>query len=172
MKPRKSKQNLSKPLVQLIQKLNTIEKEDQYSAGVTLPQASIVLSLKEPKTLKELSAAVGTAPSTTSRVADNLVKNGYLARTRDIKSDQRQVKFILTVEGYNLRDKLSGYRRELLESILDSIPKSKLPQVIESLELLNEAIDFTVLLSKSDQKQKTSSKAESKAKEDEGESIS
>ncbi len=154
MKAKKSKQNLSKPLVQLIQKLNTIEKEDKYSAGVTLPQASIVLSLKEPKTLKELSQAVGTAPSTTSRVADNLVKNGYLARTRDIKSDQRQVKFILTIEGYNLRDRLSVYRKELLESILDSIPKSKLPQVIEALELLNEAIDFTVLLSRSDQKHK------------------
>ena len=92
--------------------------------------------------------------STTSRVADNLVKNGYLARTRDIKSDQRQVKFILTLEGYHLRDKLSSYRKELLESILDSIPKAKLPQVIEALELLNEAIDFTVLLSRSDQKHK------------------
>jgi DNA-binding MarR family transcriptional regulator len=90
--------------------------------------------------MNELSRELGTAVSTVTRVVDLLVRDGVVDR-KENPGDRRKVCIELTGKGKELEQKLKKCSEDYSGEILSAIPQEKRGAVLESLELLNQAVD-------------------------------
>lgn len=127
---------------QLIRKLNLLNKDQKVCYGLTIPQCYTVETLgqKGKLTMNELSSELGTAISTVTRVVDLLVRDGIVGRSENPK-DRRKVFIELTAKGRELEQKLQKCSEDNARYILTAIPEEKRENILESLELLNQAVD-------------------------------
>lgn len=88
----------------------------------------------------ELSGLLGLDKSTMSRTINNLVESDFVLRESD-KENRRYVIIQLTEKGRrvfkDIEDSMETYYRD----IFNAIPENKRYQVLESLELLKEAVE-------------------------------
>jgi DNA-binding MarR family transcriptional regulator len=89
--------------------------------------------------VNELAELLDLDKSTVSRVVDQLVNSNLLLREAHAK-DRRYVTLELTTEGKELFQSTEQRMEGYYAGVLDCLPEIKRQQVIESLELLSDAL--------------------------------
>jgi len=126
----------------LVRDLGILEKSDISCCGVTLTQCHAVVEIgrKGKISLVDLAGLLGLDKSTMSRTINNLVELDLVLRDLDVEN-RRYVIIQLTENGENIfkniEDSMNGYYK----SIFNSIPENKRNQVMESLQLLTNAVE-------------------------------
>ena len=126
----------------LVRDLGILEKGDVSCCGVNLTQCHAVVEIgrKGKISLVDLAGLLGLDKSTMSRTINNLVELDLVLRDLDVEN-RRYVIIQLTENGENIfkniEDSMNGYYK----SIFNSIPENKRNQVMESLQLLTNAVE-------------------------------
>lgn len=137
--------NESKELRELIRvlerKLGILEKSEVSCCGVTFAQCHAIVEIgrAESISLNELAEMLNLDSSTMSRTVNNLVNDDLAERELDTK-DRRYVTIKLTGKGLKIFENIEENMGIYFQKITQSIPENKVKQVIESLELLLDAI--------------------------------
>ncbi|WP_425801835.1 MarR family winged helix-turn-helix transcriptional regulator [Desulfitobacterium sp. Sab5] len=130
-------------MVRMLERKFGIVQESEYSCcGITMAQCHALVEIGRVKSisLNELAELLNLENSTMSRTVNNLV-TGDLAK-RDIDTqDRRYVTISLTESGYKLYKDIEDGMNLYFRNVYNSIPKNKKQQVLESLQILLEAID-------------------------------
>lgn len=107
---------------------------------VTVQQyrALVVLASKGPQRVLSLAEALAVTPSTATRMCDRLVRKGLVHR-RTSRTDRREVRITLTVEGRRLVDEVTCRRRDEISQILAKIPLSEQEAIVDLFDKLAAA---------------------------------
>lgn len=125
----------------LVRNLGLLEKSEASCCGTTIAQCHAIVEIGRGSqiSLNELAEVLGLDKSTMSRTINNIVE-ADLAIREIHPEDRRYITIELTEKGKEVFDSIEGSMELYYKSILDSIPENKREQVIESLELLTEAV--------------------------------
>jgi len=117
-------------------------KNDAACCGITLAQCHALLELGKSGeiALVELASLLGLDASTLSRTIDGMVLAGLLER-RANHQDRRYVKITLTEQGKEVYDRINRTYDDYYSQVFADIPPDKHGQILESMELLVNAID-------------------------------
>ena len=128
-------------LDQLIRKLNILDRNEILCHGVTVTQCYLIdtLNKKDVMTMNRLSIELGLAISTLTRIIDILVRDKIVQRKRGTE-DRRKVLVELTEYGKEISNKLVKCGNEYKMEILKNIPHEKKAEIIDSLNILNNAL--------------------------------
>jgi len=123
-------------------KLGALQEGVHSCCNITMAQCHALVEIGRSKkiSLNELSQLLDLESSTMSRTVQNLVKYGYVQREID-PMDRRYVTISLTEEGKSLFKKIEDDRNLYFEKVYDSVPKNKQQQVLESIQILIDAIE-------------------------------
>jgi len=126
----------------LIRKLGVLERSEIVCCGITLTQCHAIVETgrKEQISVNGLSELLNLDKSTVSRTVEQLVNNDIVVRKPDL-NDRRYVTLQLTIKGEELFGRIEQRMEAYFAEVLASIPKGKQEQVIESLQLLSEALN-------------------------------
>ncbi len=126
----------------LIRDLGVLEKSDASCCGVSLAQCHAIVEIgrKEKISLVDLASLLGLDKSTMSRTINNLVESDLALRDLDMEN-RRYVIIQLTEKGKSIFSNIEESMDEYYQSIFNSIPENKRNQVLESLQLLKEAVE-------------------------------
>jgi DNA-binding MarR family transcriptional regulator len=124
-----------------MQRLIALDRAEKVCHGVTLSQAYTIGTVHKHGeiSMNELSQELGLATSTLTRVNDLLVRDGIVCRNACV-ADRRKVKVCLTEKGKALAVKLNECSQQFWADIIAAIPVNKREQIVESLELLLNAL--------------------------------
>lgn len=127
-----------------MKKLLRVDRHEKSCFGVTLSQHYVIDALDRKKimTMNELSQEAGQAISTLTRIVDILVRDKLVKRSPSA-TDRRKVCVELTKTGQTLASDLKQCTERFWTHVMQSIPDEKKRQIIESLQLLDEALDQT-----------------------------
>lgn len=137
--------NDSKELRELIRvlerKLGILEKSEMTCCDVTFAQCHAIIEIGRAKTisLNELAQMLNLESSTLSRTVNNLVNDELVQRELD-PEDRRYITIQLTEKGQKIFKTIEEGMGIYFQKITDSIPPNKIKQVLESLELLIDAM--------------------------------
>ncbi|WP_110111798.1 MarR family winged helix-turn-helix transcriptional regulator [Bacillus sp. CGMCC 1.16541] len=125
----------------LIRRFGLLEKEGAQCCGVTLVQSHILFEVgrTHAPSLNELSASLGLDNSTLSRHIQGLVERHFVNRVQS-PTDRRYVTITLTDEGKQYEAEIASQMNDYIQEILSNVPRDKQGQVIESIDLLLEAM--------------------------------
>lgn len=128
----------------LIRRFGVLEKSEASCCGVTLGQCHAIVEIGRLKkiSLNELADILQLDKSTVSRTVDGLVKNEIVEREVD-SQDRRYLKLKLTEKGSKVFAEIEKNMEQYFENIINSIPKGKQEQVVESLNLILNACQET-----------------------------
>jgi DNA-binding MarR family transcriptional regulator len=109
---------------------------------VTLPQyrALVVLAGRGAQRPGDLAAALGSHPSTVTRLCDRLVAKKLVERHAS-PSNRREVSIALTTRGRRLVDRVTIKRRAELAAILDRVAERERALMVRVLDALGDAAD-------------------------------
>ncbi|MEL7648449.1 MAG: MarR family transcriptional regulator [Sedimentibacter sp.] len=126
----------------LVRDLGVLEKNDASCCEVSLAQCHAIVEIgrKGKISLVDLAMMLGLDKSTMSRTINNLVESNLVIRDVDMEN-RRYVIIQLTEKGIRVFRNIEKSMDEYYGSIFNSIPENKRSQVIESLQLLNEAVE-------------------------------
>jgi DNA-binding MarR family transcriptional regulator len=107
---------------------------------VTLPQyrALVVLTTRGPQRPTELAAALGSHPSTITRLCDRLVTHGLVVREPSA-SNRREVTIAVTGKGRRLVGRVTRVRRTEIALILARIPAHERSAIVRALRAFGDA---------------------------------
>lgn len=126
----------------LERKLGILQEVGFSCCGITFGQCHALVEIGRAKSisLNELAEILNLENSTMSRTVNNLV-NSELAK-RDIDpQDRRYVSISLTESGIKLFEGIEKCMNLYYRKVYNSIPDDKKQQVLESVQILLEAID-------------------------------
>lgn len=125
----------------LERKLGALEDVQITCCGVTMAQCHALVEVGRANniSLNELAELLNLENSTMSRTVNNLVNNDLVKREID-PQDRRYVTISLTENGNKLFDDIEESRNVYYKKIFNVIPEHKREQVLESMQLLLEAI--------------------------------
>jgi DNA-binding MarR family transcriptional regulator len=128
-------------LRQLERQLGWVQKNDGQCCGISIAQCHALLEIgkKDEISLVELAAILGLDTSTLSRTIDNMVKAGLVDRVLN-PEDRRYISLTLTEHGRKTCDLMDESNNTFITMIFARIPVEKHPQVLESFQLLADAI--------------------------------
>lgn len=126
----------------LVRDLGVLEKNDASCCEVSLAQCHAIVEIgrKGKISLIDLAGILGLDKSTMSRTINNLVESNLVIRDLDMEN-RRYVIIQLTEKGSSIFRNIEESMYEYYNSIFNSIPENKRNQVIESLQLLKEAVE-------------------------------
>lgn len=93
-----------------------------------------VLDEAGPLNATALAAALGIAPSTLTRLADRLVRTGFVARGGD-DADRRAVVLSITRRGAHMATKVRARREQALERRFDQLAPGDRALVLDALRV-------------------------------------
>lgn len=133
--------NLRELIRIFIRKLGLLEKGDSSCSGVTIAQCHAVVEIGRAKkiALIDLAKILGLDKSTMSRTINNLVEAGYVIRNLDTEN-RRYVTIQLTDSGKSVYENIEKNMEQYYTSVFLAIPENKREQVLESLQLLTDAV--------------------------------
>lgn len=133
--------NLRELIRILIRKLGLLEKGDASCCGVTIAQCHAIVEIGRAQkiALVDLAALLGLDKSTMSRTINNLVEAGFVMRDLDAEN-RRYVTIQLTDSGTRVFENIEESMGQYYKSIFRSIPEDKRAQVLQSLQLLTDAV--------------------------------
>jgi MarR family transcriptional regulator, organic hydroperoxide resistance regulator len=124
----------------LVRVLQMFERDQVKPYGFTSTQCYVLLEILKVQslTMNELSDKLNLNSSTMTRVIDNLVRDGYITRTRD-EVDRRIVLVSLTNEGIEAAKTLNESVNNYYKKIIAGIPEGQVDNVLNSVNLLLDA---------------------------------
>jgi DNA-binding MarR family transcriptional regulator len=127
---------------QFVRKFATRDRNEKFCYGVTVTQCyTLDMILNHGQmTMQRLSAELGLAISTLTRVVDILVRDGFIKRYQG-EQDRRHVYVELTDKGKELAVKLKKCSEQIWRVVFDKIPKSKQSELIENIDLLHDILE-------------------------------
>lgn len=134
-------QNLRELIRVLVRNLGILEKGDASCCGVSIAQCHAIVEIgrAEKIALIDLAELLGLDKSTMSRTINNLVEAGLAVRELDAE-DRRYVTIQLTDSGQKVFQSTEESMGQYYKGIFGSIPEEKRSQVLESLQLLTDAV--------------------------------
>jgi MarR family transcriptional regulator, organic hydroperoxide resistance regulator len=98
--------------------------------GLTLPQLRLLFLLRErqPRTVSDLSEAMGVRPATMTGLTDRVLRHGLIERRAD-PSDRRVVGIALTESGETTLSEIEQVGRAYLTRIFERLPRESLAGV-------------------------------------------
>lgn len=135
----------SKQLRELIRilerKLGVLEENEITCCGITMAQchALIEIGWSNNISLNELAQLLNLESSTMSGTVNGLVNSGLVKREID-PSDRRYVTISLADKGVKFFNAIEEGMDLYFKKVYGSIPESKREQIIESLQILIDAI--------------------------------
>ena len=125
----------------LVRNLSILEKSDASCCGVTITQCHAILEIGRSGkiSLVELADLLGVDKSTMSRTVNNLVESDFAIRESDAEN-RRYVIIQLTENGKSVFQNIEESMENYYKGIFGSIPEDKRSQVLESLQLLADAV--------------------------------
>ncbi|MGC6176968.1 MarR family winged helix-turn-helix transcriptional regulator [Lacrimispora sp. 38-1] len=128
----------------LVRDLGILEKSDASCCGVSLTQCHAIVEIgrKEKISLVDLSGLLGLDKSTMSRTINNLVESDYVIRESDMEN-RRYIIIQLTERGRSIFQNIEESMEEYYKGIFNAIPENKRNQVLESLQLLKDAVELS-----------------------------
>ena len=126
----------------LVRGLGILEKSEASCCGVSLSQCHCIVEIgrKGETSLNELASILNLNKSTMSRTINNLVKQDLVERKTN-PEDRRYMRITLTDNGNKIYTEIEENMTLYFEKFLDDIPGNKRYQVMESVQLLLEAIE-------------------------------
>ncbi|MCX6095041.1 MAG: MarR family winged helix-turn-helix transcriptional regulator [Candidatus Bipolaricaulota bacterium] len=111
------------------------------SLDITVSQGYTIMALPQDGDvgMSALGEALGVAPSTATRMVDQLVSKRLVER-RSAPKDRRAVRIALTEKGQRLRQELGKATASCFLGALDGISASRQMATIEALELVNASL--------------------------------
>ncbi|HAH04943.1 MAG TPA: hypothetical protein DCM05_00230, partial [Elusimicrobia bacterium] len=107
--------------------------------SVSHAHALLELSRQTDLTQNGLAELLGLTKSAVSRLVERLERLGHVSR-RDDSGDRRARRLRLTAKGSRLAEKVNARSLRRFSILLDGIPRARRSAVLESLELLREAL--------------------------------
>lgn len=134
--------NLRELIRVLERKLGVLGDNQVPCCNITMAQchALVEIGRAEKISLNKLASLLHLENSTMSRTVNNLVKNNLVKRETDEK-DRRYITISLTESGKIAFENIENNMNEFFNTIYSSIPADKRQQVLESLQILSEAIN-------------------------------
>ncbi|WP_127496519.1 MarR family winged helix-turn-helix transcriptional regulator [Paenibacillus glycanilyticus] len=125
----------------VVRRFGLQQKGGAQGFGISVIQSHILYELhKRPNlSLNELADVLCVEASTLSRQVQQLVELDLLSREPDQK-DRRYVTLTLTAKGHEQQKAVAEAMEDYILSIFQYVPADKKRQVLESLQLLNEAM--------------------------------
>lgn len=122
------------------------EKLQLHKINLTVPQSYTLLTIFENKTISmnELSNKSRVTQTTMTRIIDNLVRDGYVARNRK-EEDRRVVEVELTAQGQQKVKELKKLLDETGMKVFVKVPEEKRLQVAESLVILLDIMEEVLI---------------------------
>lgn len=130
-------------LIRLLErKLGVLKDNQSPCCNITMAQchALVEIGRAEKISLNKLANLLNLETSTMSRTVNNLVNNNLAKREIDEK-DRRYVTISLTESGKSVFEETENTMNEFFKTIYDSITEDKREQVLESLQILIQAIN-------------------------------
>jgi len=118
------------------------QQNGESCSNVSLAQCHAILELGElgQTTIGKLATSMGLDKSTLSRTIDSLVHKGIVRRSPD-PSDRRFTLVHLTKTGASTCEQINSTNDAYFERVFKTIPNEEHAKIIQSFELLVEAID-------------------------------
>lgn len=125
----------------LERKLGILQESEFSCCGISMAQCHALVEIGRVKSisLNELAELLNLENSTMSRTVNNLVTNNLAKRDID-PQDRRYVTISLTDSGHKLYEGIEEGMNLYFKKVYDSIPENKKQQVLESVQILLEAI--------------------------------
>ncbi|CAB1246093.1 MarR family winged helix-turn-helix transcriptional regulator [Clostridium sp. HV4-5-A1G] len=125
----------------LERKLGILSESELACCGITMAQCHALVEIGRARSisLNELAQLLDLKNSTMSRTVNNLVTDGLAIRDID-PQDRRYVTISLTESGVKIFKGIEEGMNMYFKKIYDFIPADKQKQVIESIEILIEAV--------------------------------
>ncbi|HBH12421.1 MAG: Transcriptional regulator [Clostridiales bacterium 38_11] len=125
----------------LVRNLGILEKNDASCCSVTVGQCHAIVEIGRVGiiSLTDLSDLIGVDKSTMSRTINNLVEESLVIRDID-ENNRRYVNIQLTDGGKTIFDNIEKTMATYYQGIFDAIPEDKRDQVLESLQILKDAV--------------------------------
>jgi DNA-binding MarR family transcriptional regulator len=126
----------------LTKKLGLSDKIEASCCGITLSQCYALVEIGRAGNISvnDLANILGLDKSTASRTVDNLVKGGLAVRKED-ESDRRYLKVILSDQGQQYFSEIEVRMGIYYKNVYEAISEEKIEQVLESIEILAEALE-------------------------------
>ena len=126
----------------LVRVMQLFERDQIKPHGFTTAQAYVLTQLKDTPelTMNELSEKLNARTSTMTRIINNLVRDGYIARNRD-EVDRRIVLVSLTEKGLREAEKLEKAITAYYQKIVAHLPEGQAEEVLQAVALLVQAFD-------------------------------
>ncbi|MBO4456256.1 MAG: MarR family transcriptional regulator [Lachnospiraceae bacterium] len=127
---------------ELERNLENMNRSDCCQCSVTTSQCFLVVEIgRNPGIcVKELANVLKLDKSAVSRAVEELVQKGFVVREPS-KADRRCVVLTLTQEGEARFNKIENDMYEKFKKVFARIPKDKQGQVLEALQIYNEACE-------------------------------
>jgi len=119
-----------------------MERKIQDELGLTEAQCTFIGAMPAERSLNtgELCRTVGLSPSRGSRVIEDLVKRGLLARQAD--TDDRRIALVsLTTEGQRLKERIEALFQQCERAITRQLSPEELATVHAGLALLARVME-------------------------------
>ncbi|MEI6578812.1 MAG: MarR family transcriptional regulator [Eubacteriales bacterium] len=131
-------------LVRLMERNLGILDDKMTCCGISLAQCHALVEIGRAGTISlvELANLINLDNSTMSRTVNNLVNNKMAERELD-PNDRRYVAIKLTQAGTKVYNEIESEMEIYFMKIFDSIPADKQDQVLDSLQILLNAIAET-----------------------------
>jgi DNA-binding MarR family transcriptional regulator len=129
-------------VVSLAKMLGLLEESEFACCGITLSQCQTLVEIGGAGALSlgELGKRMNLDDSTTSRAVSNLVQKGLCERETD-PADRRYVAIKLTEGGCEMYKSIERGVNGCYKAIFSALPEDKREQVLESMELLLQAVE-------------------------------
>lgn len=125
----------------LERKLGMLDEIQAACCGVTFAQCHAMVEIGRAQniSLNDLADILGLDKSTISRTINNLVNDNMVIREID-PEDRRYIMIKLTEKGMKAFAEIETRMEVYFTNVYNSIPEAKREQVVESLQLLFEAL--------------------------------
>ncbi len=126
----------------LERKLGMLDDIQSACCGITFTQCHAIVEIGRVGTLSlnDLADILELDKSTMSRTINNLVNDGLVFRDLDTE-DRRFVRIGLTPSGQKIFEGIEETMKLYFDKVYGSLPGNKREQVLESLDLLLNALD-------------------------------
>lgn len=125
----------------LVRNLGILEKSDAGCCGVTIPQCHAIVEIGRANdiSLNELAEILTLDKSTMSRTINKLVEDNLVIRKSHLE-DRRYITIRLTEKGIEIFRTIENSMNKYYENIFMSISEDKREQILDSLQVLIEAV--------------------------------
>ena len=125
----------------LVRRLGVLERGEASCCSITMSQCHTIVEVGRAGTmsLNELADNLGLDKSTISRSVDKLVIDGIMLRDID-PEDRRYLSLYLSEKGQAIFQEVEKRMAAYFTEVIADIPDEKREQVVESLDILSQAL--------------------------------